>query len=158
MPRLDPFRRLPAVVLLLAAATACASTAQAPAPGLAGCWYFERDDVARSLRLPWGVRLGEDSLAGWPALERHDGTRVAATLTPDGDADHPFGYWRPLGEDSVEIGYPGGGGYTLRVGVEDQRLEGTVRAVGDARGPGADDSPPPVPQPVALMRALCPEE
>jgi hypothetical protein len=147
---------IPLSVLALSALTACATTGQGPASGLTGCWYFERDDVARSLRLPWGLRVLPDPLEGWPALQQRDGVRVASTLTVDGDRDHPFGYWLPLGEDSVEIGYPGGGGYVLRLAAKDARMEGTVGPVGDVLMPGVDG--PPDPSPVVLTRALCPEE
>ncbi|MEJ2504176.1 MAG: hypothetical protein P8177_12840 [Gemmatimonadota bacterium] len=149
-------QRTTLAAVALAAVTACASTGQVGDDSLPGCYYFEQDDVHRSLRLPWGVRLAPEALDGWPALQQRDGVRVATTLTTDGDADHPFGYWLPLASDSLEIGYPGGGGYTLRLAVEGQRLEGTARPVGDVRAPGQESLP--APSPVALTRALCPEE
>lgn len=139
-----------------ACASGCASTDDAPPADLAGCFYFERDAAADQLRLPWGVRLLDQPLEGWPAIQQLDGVRVAATLTGEGDADHPFGYWRPLGEDSINIGYPAGGGLSLRLAVEPGRLTGTARPVGDALPlDGAGERPL---RAVSLMRARCPED
>ena len=144
--------------LLLAALTvgACASTPDSQAQELAGCWYFERSDVARALNLPWGVRLTGDTLEAWPIARQLEGVRHAATLTPEGDRDHPFGYWRRAAPDSVEIGYPGGGGLVLQLHqVEEQRMRGTAIPAGDVMVPGR---PEPEPQaPVVLFLAQCPE-
>lgn len=126
------------------------------AQDLAGCYYFEQDSTARALNLPWGVRLTDEALEGWPAIaQRHP--KRATTLTPAGDEDHPFGYWLVTRSDSVEIGYPGGGGLVVRVAPHGQRLEGSVRAVGDALRPPAARRVPRS-QPVRLNHALCPEQ
>lgn len=145
------------IVLLVAGIGLAAACASAP-PGASahdptGCWYFERDDAARALNLPWGVRLTADTLTGWPAIERRGGARRAATLTPDGDADHPFGYWMALPGDSIEIGYPGGGGLLLRLAAGDVAMTGEAHALGDVLAPGA---PPRPVRTVRLARAQCP--
>lgn len=148
----------PAACALVAAAcaSACASTGDAPPADLAGCYYFDRDAAAEQLRLPWGVRLLDRPLEGWPAIQQLEGVRVATTLTPDGDVDHPFGFWRPLAGDSVHIGYPAGGGLSLRLAVEAGRMTGTARPVGDALPMGgAADRPL---RTVSLMHARCPED
>lgn len=148
----------PAASALVAAAcaSACATTADTPTADLAGCYYFERDAAAEQLRLPWGVRLLDRPLEGWPAIQQLEGVRVASTLTAQGDVDHPFGFWRPLAGDSVHIGYPAGGGLSLRLAVETGGLAGTARPVGDARPlAGAADRPL---RAVSLMHARCPED
>lgn len=148
----------PSLIALLATllTSACASPRDAGPRQLQGCFYFVQDETARSLRLPWGVRLLQDSLEGWPAMANHQGVHSAATLHPDGDRDHPFGYWRPLAGDSLEIGYPAGGGMVMRLRVGDDELAGTVRPVGDAVSLQEDGRRAPAP--VTLTRALCPEE
>jgi hypothetical protein len=151
--------RLP---LLLAAtlclsAWACATTPVPSSDELTGCYYFERGIAADTLHLPWGVQLLPDTLEGWPAIQQLPGVRRALTLVgPAQTAGHPFGYWRPLGADSVEIGYPAGGGLVLALVVEAgaMQLTGTARAVGDAVRPGA---PAAVARPgITLGRAACP--
>ncbi|HUE77535.1 MAG TPA: hypothetical protein VMM83_06295 [Longimicrobiales bacterium] len=149
----------PAASAMIAAACAsgCASTGDDEPPAdLAGCYYFERDAAADQLRLPWGVRLLDRPLEGWPAIQQLVGVRVATTLTADGDVDHPFGYWRPMGQDSINIGYPAGGGLSLRLAVEPARLAGTARPVGDALPlDGVANRPL---RTVSLTHARCPED
>jgi hypothetical protein len=136
--------------------SACASTPDPAPDDLAGCYYFEPGEAAQSLRLPWGVRLLADTVDGWPALEQRAGVRQAMTLVAPGEeAGHPFGYWLPLDGDSVEIGYPAGGGLLLTLAVGPTHLAGTVTPVGDALPPGAAD-PRPRSEPVSLLRARCP--
>ena len=142
-------------VLLLTGA-GCASTSDSPAFELPGCYYFTQDDVFRELRLPWGIRLQDAPLEGWPAMTARGG-RKATTLTGTDEVDHPFGYWLTEAPDSVEIGYPAGGGLVLELAVrEDHGLEGTARPVGDVIEPGADGEP--AARPVHLLWARCPEE
>lgn len=137
-----------------ALAAACATAAQAGDPAaLVGCYYFDQDQVARDLQLPWGVRLTDRSLEGWPALQPLEHVRVASTLTGRDEADHPFGYWRPLAADSILVGYPAGGGLDLHLAPGGDGLVGTARPVGDA-GLDADRSP----RPISLLHARCPEE
>jgi hypothetical protein len=140
----------------------CATAHVAPADTLAGCWYFDRTAAAERLNLPWGVELRTDSVQGWPAIQQLTNVRRAVTLI---DAtrveDFPFGYWRALRSDSVEIGYPAGGGLLLSLAVQPPppalatALAGTARALGDARPPGQFDRPPED-DPVSLTRAMCP--
>jgi hypothetical protein len=152
---------LSAALLAAAIMSACATTPESVNLDIAGCWYFERDAAAEALRLPWGVRLLPDSLTGWPALGQLPGVRRATTLAgPGEEAGHPFGYWRPLGadaptRDSLEIGYPAGGGLVLRLDGGPTHLTGTATPMGDAMAPGA--APPRV-RPVTLTRARCPED
>lgn len=132
-------------------AGACASSPDGHAQDLSGCYYFEQDATARSLNLPWGVRLTTEPLTGWPALEREEGVRVAVTLIGEEEtADHPFGYWRPLADDSVRLGYPGTGGFVVDLAVGESELVGTATPVGDA---GLGDRPV---HDVRLMHARCP--
>jgi hypothetical protein len=145
-------------VILAAGASACAWPQEQPEPWpFAGCHYFRQDDVARELHLPWGVRLLDRPLEGWPAIARRDGVRRATTLTGRDERDFPFGYWIRTANDSLEIGYPGGGGLVLELAAEDNAFSGTARPVGDALPPPAV-TPPTRRYPVHLTRARCPEE
>jgi hypothetical protein len=148
------WRLPPALSVLLA--TACVSTPDVAPADRAGCYYFERDAAADALALPWGVRLLTDSLQGWPAIQQLPGVRQAETLVHyDARAGYPFGYWRPLAADSIEIGYPAGGGLLLRLHADAARLAGTARPVGDvmpAPGAGAARTATAV----SLVRASCP--
>lgn len=136
--------------------SACASSPGNSRSGdLVGCFYFQQDTTGE-IRLPWGIRLLPDSLQGFPAMASYEGVRQAATLTPEGDADHPFGHWRPLAGDSIHVGYPGGGGISLRLATRPDTLSGTARGVGDAAPVnGTLDRQQ---HPVTLTRARCPEE
>ena len=165
MTRPPSHRLASAAVLGALAASACAGS---PPPGsvvsLLGCWRFERDEVARELRLPWGVHLLDGALEGWPAMEGLEDTRSATSLTESAEErDYPFGYWRLLaGGDSVRLGYPGGGGLVADLGITppaggtDAALDGTVRGVGDVvplDAPVEAD----VRRTVILTRIGCPE-
>jgi hypothetical protein len=153
-------RRAPrprAVGLFLAVAVlapACASTSESAAQSLSGCFFFERDDTARELRLPWGIRLTESALGDWPAMRDREDVRVATTLNETRETDTPFGYWIPQG-DSVEVGYPGGGGMVLELEVTETHLVGTARPVGDVLTPGTEPGARPA-RPVRLLHARCP--
>jgi hypothetical protein len=142
-------------VLLLA--PACVTTPEAVPTDETRCYYFERDAAAEALRLPWGVMLLPEPLEGWPAIQQLPGVRPAVTLVAhEQAASFPFGYWRPLGADSLEIGHPAGGGIVLTLEAEPMRLTGTARELGDAVPPGAA---PPGSRPatrVSLVRAQCP--
>ena len=148
-----------ALCSLVTAGCATASDRMAP-EALLGCWYFERETAGEGLRLPWGVRLTDGPLRGWPAVEGLDGIRVASTLTPAGERDFPLGYWRPTaGGDSLQLGHPGGGGLVVDAAVPMARadrpvLEGAARSVGDALQPGQASAPER--RPVRLTWARCP--
>lgn len=153
---MSPFRALTCSAMAALLVPGC-STPRDPEPALPdGCYYFIQDDIARELRLPWGIRLLQDSLEGWPAMATHQGVRLAATLHPDGDRDHPFGYWRSLPGDSIQVGYPAGGGMVLHLDARGDTLAGSAREVGDAMPLNAD--PPRGPLAVTLTRARCPED
>ena len=144
---------LPVALVALLLAGACASTSEEPAGMLPGCYYFAQDSVFRELRLPWGVRLEDVALEGWPGMEQR-GAKRATPLTGTEEVDHPFGYWIATAPDSVEIGYPAGGGLVLDLIIRpDRGLEGLARPVGDVVRPGA---PEPRSRPVDLMWARCP--
>lgn len=124
---------------------------------IVGCHYFVQDDVARDLQLPWGIRLLDRPLQGWPAMEQRGEVMRATTLTGHEEVDFPFGYWIATAQDSLEIGYPAGGGIVLELAVANGTMAGQARPVGDAvRPPGA--MPAPRRHPVQLTWARCPEE
>ena len=140
--------------LFAACATAgCISAQVAPAADPAGCWYFEHDAAAAALNLPWGIRLGGDALEGFASLEQRGEPRVARTLDSDRERDQPFGYWMAIAGDSVQVGYPAGGGLVLRLARGETAMTGVARPAGDAVAPGA---PPRTNTPVRLTRAQCP--
>lgn len=141
------------LILLAAAAIACASTPDAQVPPLPGCYRFQAGEAVDTYRLPAGVRLTDRPLEGWPAIARRGDVKVAITLTGDGEADHPFGYWLEEPGDSVEIGYPAGGGIVLDLAVVDNGLEGRARAVGDVMQYGREPGPRSLP--VRLEPASC---
>lgn len=144
--------------LAAAALAACAGPPEQPEPRpLIGCHYFVQDQVAQQLHLPWGVRLLDQPLEDWPAIQQRGDVRVATTLTGHSEENFPFGYWLRTAEDSVELGYPGGGGLVLRLAMENGALRGTAHPVGDALEPPAA-RPSPTAHPVALIWARCPEE
>ena len=148
-------RRLLAGVALVAlsGAAACRTAPATTTSDPVGCWYFDRNEAAAALLLPWGIRLGGDELTGHAGLEARGDPRAAATLEPDAERDHPFGYWLPIAGDSIEIGYPAGGGILLRVARGDTSMSGNARELGDAMLPGAA---PRTAHAVRLTRAQCP--
>lgn len=156
-----------ALGLVLLGSVACGGSREpappvlaAAGPELTGCWYFEQTPTG--LRLPWGVRLTDRRLEGWPALNRLEGVRLATTLTAEKEQNHPFGYWRDLAAaDSLEIGYPAGGGLVLELEVQQTDpgrwpvLKGLARPVGDAVALGEDPAERAA-RPVRLTHAACP--
>lgn len=150
----------------MAAVLGTAACATTPEPigteALIGCWYFEQGSAPPGLRLPWGVRLAEGPLEGWPALQARGDVRVAETLTAAAPRDFPIGYWRTTAEgDSLEMGYPAGGGLLVSVAVprggeEAPALDGAVAPVGDAVEPGGRASSGSGPHRVRLTSARCP--
>jgi hypothetical protein len=149
-----------ATVLLAAVtlAAACGGMPERSDPRpLVGCHYFVQDDVARDLQLPWGVRLLDRPLEGWPALQQRPGVMQATTLTGHDEVDFPFGYWVVSAEDSLEIGYPAGGGLLLELAMINGAFEGRARPVGDAvPAPGVVAGQRA--HPVRLTWARCPDE
>jgi len=145
-------RTIPRVACALVALGGCWSAPAAAPADPAGCWYFERDEHATALNLPWGIRLTDRELPDAPA---HAGARAARTLQADGEAEFPFGFWAAIAGDSIVIGYPAGGGLLLRLAGGDTSMHGIARPVGDAIAPGGQARPD---RPVHLSRAQCPEE
>ena len=146
--------RRASVALCSALVASCASAPPAERDA-AGCYQFERNDGARALGLPWGFELDAAPLGqGWPLLTDREGVKRARTATsPTGRDDHPFGYWWESARDSVEVGYPGGGGITLRLARRGQDLLGQGTAAGDAAPVGGPA--PRTPAPVVARRVLC---
>ena len=150
------------ITLLGVAAAAGLLCACAAAPGrgaarpATGCYQFEWNEGARRLALPWGFVLEDRALEpGWPVQARAEDARQALTATsPNARADHPFGYWLRTPADSIEIGYPGGGGLVLRLAQSGQDLIGLARPVGDAVQPGEPFGLRPA-LPVIARRVLC---
>ena len=142
-----------AALVALSGASACRTAPATTTSDPVGCWYFDRNEAAGALMLPWGIRLSEEELTGHAGLHARGEPRVAATLDVDGERNHPFGYWLPIAGDSIEIGYPAGGGILLRVARGDTSLSGIARELGDAMVPGA---PPRSAHDVRLTRAQCP--
>jgi hypothetical protein len=144
--------------LVAAASGACARQPEHPDPRpLLGCHYFTQDQGARDLQLPWGVRLTDRALEGWPAIQQRHDVMQATTLTGTAETDHPFGYWIRTASDSIEIGYPGGGGLVLELALDSGAFHGVARAVGDALEPLAVSNGTPT-RPVQLVRARCPDD
>lgn len=151
---MTPLSRYAAAAALILLAVACASAGQGSDSTIApGCYYFEQDDVARQLQLPWGIRLLDRPLDGWPAVQQYGDARVATTLTGRDEIDHPFGYWRGLTGDSILVGYPGGGGLSLRLTPDSGGITGTARPVGDATL-----APQRPTYTLRLIHARCPED
>jgi hypothetical protein len=146
--------------VVLASVVTLAGCGPAPEPPeprqLVGCHFFVQDSVARALQLPWGVRLLDEPVQGFPAIQQREGVRRATTLTGREERDFPFGYWVRTGHDTVEIGYPAGGGLRLDLVVENGQMAGHAVPVGDVVRPGAAAERPP--HPVALTWARCPDE
>ena len=142
---------------LVAGGLGCATAGPPPSiEELAGCYFFEQDDEARALRLPDGIHLTPRPLEGWPAIMQRGGVKVAVTLTDQGPADYPFGYWLLEDDGALEVGYPAGGGIVLHLEGTTDRLEGTARTFGDTFSyPDEDAGAREVP--VTLMRGRCPE-
>lgn len=155
MKRIPAFRFLLVPAVLLAAAAGCATTQEAadPAGEVAGCYQFTRNDGARELGLPWGFELLDAPLQGWGNLP--DAHAARTRVTEREVRDHPFAYWRWTEADSVQVGHPGGGGFSLTLGPEGQDLVGSARAVGDIVLPG-ESSEPREARRVVARKVLCP--
>ena len=156
-----PIARSVRALGLLAGAlgAACAGAQQPAAESVVGCYQFVQDAGARALGLPWGFVLEEAALEpGWlVSASTPDARRALTATSPTARQDFPFGYWARTGvqRDSIEVGYPGGGGgFALRLAPSGPDLVGLGRAVGDAVAPGRPAGPLP-PTPVTARRVLC---
>lgn len=132
----------------------CASTPNG-APPVPSCYYFQEGEATTAFRLPEGVRLTDEPLEGWPAIMQRGDVKVAVTLTRLGEADYPFGYWLEEPGDSVEIGYPAGGGIVLELAVQSGALDGTARSYSDVLRYGDEPSASARALPVRLERGDC---
>lgn len=140
--QLDPFHAPPA--------TALAEAGAGSGRLAVGCWA--RIQTLQELPLPESIRLTEQ-----PATDAAGGDADAAgdgLLVRSGPANGVVARWEPFGPDSVWIG--GEGLATMRLGVENDRLEG--RAMARAGRPGARVDEPAgsgEPVPVAWRRVPC---
>jgi hypothetical protein len=158
--RLRPLYSVTAVPLVALAtlAMACPGAPEQPDPrALAGCHFFIQDETAEHLALPWGVRLLDTPLEGWPAIQQRGDVYRATTLTGHDEVDFPFGYWIRTANDSLEIGYPAGGGLLLELATHNGSFGGVARGVGDLLPPPGTP-PEPRTYPVELIHARCPDE
>lgn len=106
------------------------------------CYRFAENDAFRALGLPWGVALRGGPL---PGMVDPGDRRDAATLGPDGTVSSvPFGAWRALPGDSVQVDPALTGSLQLRLAVDAEGLHGLGRAVGDVAGPWAAERDAPV--------------
>jgi hypothetical protein len=132
---------------------------------LAGCyrlelWPGEAGPEVERRRAAWGtapiVRLDTTALTGWPAVtQQYSNAFVAHSITErDGVQDHPFGYWRFMGHDSLFVGHPGAlAGVSMEVAIEGQNLRGEIRSFTDVLSP---DRPSTSTSPVLAHRIECP--
>ncbi len=129
--------RAAVVGVLAVLATACGPKRPGELkPGGELCYRFVEGEAASTLRLPWGFALSGDSI---PGMSDPGDRLAAATLAEDGvRSDVPFGAWRPLEGDSVQVGPVVTGSLQLRLSVSDSLLSGQARPIGDVAGPGTD--------------------
>ena len=120
--------------------SACASVPAEVQSSLVRCYQFQYDAGARALGLPWGFVLHAQELGDDGPLTLPNLRRAETATSPAGRLDYPFGFWRVTSDDSVQIGHPGGGGFSLSLFPEGQDLAGSGRAVGDVLRPG--ETPP----------------
>lgn len=148
--------RAVALAALLGPLAGCATAGgaqAAPADAVVGCYQFQWTDDAAALGLPWGFELLAAPLEGWGNLP--DGREARTRTTEHVVRDHPFAYWRPVAADTIRVGHPGGGGFSLTLHPDGPDLVGTARSVGDAVAPGQDPGPRAA-RPVVAWRVLCP--
>lgn len=125
---------------------------------VAGCYRLELQGDPTGWRLPSGIVLEAEPLAAWPHLERRYGTVfVARTLADSGKlVDHPFGYWRPLGHDSLFVGHPGAfAGLSMELELVGKDLAGQITAFSDVEEEG---QPSRAAAAILARRVDCPTE
>lgn len=126
----------------------------APEAGEVRCWAFEENEAADALGLPWGLALMGHPV---PELREPGDRRAAATLDASGTrSEVPFGSWRPLPGDSVQVGPVAMGSLQLRLAVREEGLTGVARSIGDVAGPWAEAGAGPV-EGVVARPAPCPD-
>lgn len=122
--------------------------------GEVGCWAFEENEASAALDLPWGLALTGDPV---PGLREPGEDRAAATLDEAGGrSEVPFGSWRPLPGDSVQVGPVAMGSLQLRLAVGEDALTGVARSIGDVAGPWAEGRAGPV-EGVVARPVPCPD-
>jgi len=132
---------------------------------LAGCYSLELwpgesgPDVERR-RAAWGsaptVKLDTAVLTGWPGTtQQYGNVFVAHSITDAGRVqDHPFGYWRFTGSDSLFVGHPGAfAGVSMELAIDGQHLRGEIRSFTDVV---SEDKPSTSSGPVLARRVECP--
>jgi hypothetical protein len=75
-----------------------------------------------------------ERLTAWPGLVQQYGVVfVAYSVTALGEVrDHPFNYWRFMGEDSLFVGHPGAlAGVSMELQVRGQDLHGVINSFSD---------------------------
>jgi hypothetical protein len=149
----------------LAAVAGCGGATRADAPteavppaaleeGEVGCWAFEENAATEALDLPWGLALMGHPV---PGLREPGDRRAAATLDGSGTrSEVPFGSWRPLPGDSVQVGPVAMGSLQLRLAVGEEELTGLARSIGDVAGPWAEAGAAPV-EGVVARPVPCPD-
>ena len=122
--------------------------------GEVGCWAFEENGASAALDLPWGLALMGHPV---PGLQEPGDRRAAATLDGSGTrSEVPFGSWRPLPGDSVQVGPVAMGSLQLRLAVGEEELTGVARSIGDVAGPWAKGGAGPV-EGVVARPVPCPD-
>lgn len=160
------------MLVIGAIATACANRAQETgfaAQTVAGCYETqlwpgesgaEADAKRARLKIPPLIRLASDPMTEWPVLNRRYGEDVYRAYSwGDGRwRDHPFNYWRPVGEDSIYAGHPGAlAGAGLSLAAVDDGFEGVIVTHTDVLQPG-DTVGARGSAPIALRRVDCPND
>jgi hypothetical protein len=164
---------VPLVVLIgLAAALASCSgsgaqQSEGPQPRrVAGCysltlWPGESGPEMERRRAAWGsaplVKLDTVALVGWPSVTQRYGQAFAAQSITDAGRiqDHPFGYWRFMGSDSLFVGHPGAlAGVSMELVIRGQDLGGEIVSFTDVPREGR---PSTAKSPVLARRVTCPD-
>ena len=144
-----PSGALAVLILMCGCQTPQRAVEQRP---VTGCFQFEWNAAAKTLGLPWGFELLAGPLEGWGNLP--EAQTALTRLTELRIADHPFAFWDRVAADSVRVGHPGGGAFSLTLGESGQDLVGWGRSTGDALPLGGVR--PGGPQgPVIARRVLC---
>ena len=159
------FVMLTGLAATLAGCSSSGAQNEAHPQRLAGCyelelWPGESGPEVEERRAAWGnapvIKLDTTALTGWPGITRQYGEAfVAYTITDAGRVqDHPFGYWRFMGNDSLFVGHPGAlAGVSMKLVIDGQGLHGEMMAFTDVV---SADRPSTSRAPVLARRVDCP--